>query len=68
MVGLERGRPAGVVGGEVDEEASAARVDGVDELAELVERRRLHVDSAHAGSTLKKSVAAKGHPFLPITP
>ena len=25
-------------------------------------------NSAHAGSTLKKSVAAKGHPFLPITP
>ena len=49
VVGLERGRPAGVIGGEVDEETPAARVDGVHELAELVEGRRLHVKLGACG-------------------
>ena len=49
VVGLERGSPARMVRGQVDEEAAAARVDGADELAELVERRRLPVELRHRG-------------------
>ena len=36
MVRLEGGCPAGVVGGEIHEEAAALGVDGVHQLAELV--------------------------------
>lgn len=47
MVRLQRRGPAGVVGGKVHEEEAAPRVHRVDELAELVERRRVLVELRH---------------------
>ena len=47
MVGLERRRPACVVGGKVDEEESLPRMHRAYELLELVEGRRRFVELRH---------------------
>ena len=47
MMGLERRGPARVVGRQVDEEQPFARMHRVDQLAELVERRRELVELRH---------------------
>ena len=65
MVGLERGRPTGVVGGKVDEETPAARVNGVRELAELVEGRRLHVELGACGVDAEEVGGGERTPLLP---
>ena len=49
MVGLESGRPAGVVGWQVHEECAALRVYRVGKLAELVERRGVRVELRACG-------------------
>ena len=54
VVGLERRRPAGVIGGKVDEEEPATRMDCVDEFAELVERRRVFIELRHCRIDRKK--------------
>ena len=49
MVRLQGRRPASMVGGEVDEEAPALRMHGADQLAELIERRRVGIEFRHRG-------------------
>ena len=49
MVRLQRRRPAGMVCGQVHEEKPLARMHGIDEFLELVERRRVFVELRHRG-------------------
>ena len=49
VMGLKRSGPAGVVGGKVDEERAAPRMDCVRQLAELVEGRGVRVELRASG-------------------